>query len=196
VSTAPTASAARHPARGARPVPLLVVGIVLFLGSELMFFASLFGMYFTLRAQNSPWAAPEVKVDVVRVLFTSILVASSFTMQHAVARIKTGDIPGMRRWVWITIVMGVAFLAGQTYEWINLHFRIHTNAYGSAFYAMTGFHGLHVLAGLVLMLVVLGRASQGAYSSNEHAGVEVTTYYWHFVDVVWIVLFLVLFVVR
>jgi cytochrome c oxidase subunit 3 len=196
VSTAPTASAARHPARGARPVPLLVVGIVLFLGSELMFFASLFGMYFTLRAQNDPWTPEDVRVTLVRVIFTSILVASSFTMQHAVTRIRAGDLAGMRRWVWISFVMGIAFLAGQTDEWIKLPFRINTDAYGSAFYATTGFHGLHVLAGLALMLVILGRASRGAYTSNEHAGVEVATYYWHFVDVVWIALFTVLFVIR
>jgi cytochrome c oxidase subunit 3 len=196
VSTAPTAPVERHAARGARPVPLLVVGIVLFLGSELMFFASLFGMYFTLRAHDHPWTPPDVTADFTRILFTSILVASSFTMQRSVTRIKAGDAAGMRRWIWLSFAMGVVFLAGQTREWITLPFRIHTDAYGSAFYAMTGFHGLHVFAGLVLMLVVLGRASQGAYSANEHAGLEVATYYWHFVDVVWIALFSVLFVIR
>jgi len=88
------------------------------------------------------------------------------------------------------------FLGGQAYEWTTLPFRISTSAYGSTFYAMTGFHGLHVLAGLLLMLVILGRAARGAYTPTEHAGLEVATYYWHFVDVVWIGLFLVLFVVR
>jgi cytochrome c oxidase subunit III len=196
VSTAPTATAERHPARGARPVPLLVVGIVLFLGSELMFFASLFGMYFTLRAQNPTWTPPDVKVDLTRALFTAVLVGSSFTMQHAVTRLKAGDPAGMRRWIWVTLAMGVVFLGGQTNEWISLPFRIHTDAYGSAFYAMTGFHGLHVFAGLVLMLVVQGRASRGAYTPTDHAGLEVAAYYWHFVDVVWIALFSVLFIVR
>jgi cytochrome c oxidase subunit 3 len=191
-----TATRPAQRARGARPVPLLVVGIVLFLGSELMFFASLFGMYFTLRAQDIRWAPPDINVDLYRVFFTAVLVASSFTMQHAVGRLKRGDIPGMRRWIWLSFVMGLVFLGGQINEWIELPFRIHTDAYGSAFYSMTGFHGLHVFAGLMLMLVILGRASKGAYSPGEHAGVEVATYYWHFVDVVWIALFFVLFVVR
>jgi cytochrome c oxidase subunit 3 len=98
--------------------------------------------------------------------------------------------------VWITLLFGVIFLGGQINEWITLPFRIHTDAYGSAFYAMTGFHGLHVLAGLILMLVILGRARQGAYTPDEHGSVEVATYYWHFVDIVWIALFIVLFVIR
>lgn len=183
-------------ARGAKPLPLLVAGIVLFLGSELMFFASLFGMYFTLRAQDHPWTPPDIDVDLYRVFFTAFLVASSFTMQHAVGRLKQGDRAGFRRWVWLTFVFGVVFLGGQVNEWITLPFRIHTDAYGSAFYAMTGFHGLHVLAGLILMLVILGRARQGAYEPDDHAGVEVAAYYWHFVDIVWIALFIVLFVVR
>jgi len=177
-------------------VPLLVAGIVLFLGSELMFFASLFATYFTLRAENQPWAPPEIHVDLYRTFFTAILVASSFTMQHAVNRLRKGDRAGMRRWIWITFVMGIVFLGGQANEWMSLPFRINTSAYGSTFYAMTGFHGLHVAAGLVLMLVILGRAARGAYSPDDHAGLEVATYYWHFVDVVWIGLFLVLFVVR
>ena len=192
-TAAPPAARARS---GPRPVPLLVVGIVLFLGSELMFFASLFGMYFTLRAQDHPWTPPEIKVDLYRTFFTAVLVASSFTMQHAVHRLQRGDPKGMRRWIWITVAMGIVFLGGQINEWIQLPFRIHTDAYGSAFYSMTGFHGLHVLAGLLLMLVILGRAAKGAYTPHEHAGVEVATYYWHFVDVVWIALFIVLFVIR
>ena len=201
MSSAPTApavptAATRRPERG-RPVPLLVVGIVLFLGSELMFFASLFGMYFTLRAQNGPgWVSPDVNLDTYRTAFTVVLVLSSFTMQHAVNRLKAGDPAGMRRWIWISFLMGIVFLGGQVNEWISLPFRIHTDSYGSAFYAMTGFHGLHVLAGLLLMIVILGRAARGAYTPHEHAGVEVATYYWHFVDVVWIGLFTVLFVVR
>src|SRR5690242_588120 len=146
-----------------------------------MFFASLFGMYFTLRAQDHPWTPEDIHVDIYRTFFTVVLVASSFTMQHAVARLKQGDRTAFKRWVWITFLMGLVFLGGQINEWITLPFRIHTDAYGSAFYTMTGFHGLHVLAGLILMIVILGRARQGAYSPGEHGGVEVATYYWHFV---------------
>ena len=197
MSTVPAATAARPAApAGPRTIPLLVVGIVLFLGSELMFFGSLFGMYFTLRARATTWTPADVKADLTRIVFTSILVASSGTMQMAAHRIKQGNLASMRRWIWLSFVMGVVFLGGQTHEWLTLPFRIHTDAYGSAFYTMTGFHGLHVFAGLVLMLVVLGRASRGAYSAQEHAAVEVTTYYWHFVDIVWIALFSTLFILR
>jgi cytochrome c oxidase subunit 3 len=177
-------------------IPLLVVGIVIFLGSELMFFSSLFGTYFTLRAQNTLWTPPDVKVDALRLLSTSILVASSGTMQMAAHRIKQGRTASMKRWVWLTLLMGATFLGFQAHEWSTVSFKISTDAYGSTFFAMTGFHGLHVFAGLVIMLVLLGRAAAGAYSADQHAGVEVATYYWHFVDVVWIALFLTIFVVR
>ena len=175
---------------------MLVVGIVIFLGSELMFFSGLFGTYFTLRAAHPGWAPDEVRVDALRLLFTGFLVASSGTMQIAVVRIKQGNLASMRRWVVLTLLMGVVFLGGQVHEWLELPFQISTNAYGSTFYAMTGFHGLHVVAGLVLMLVLLGRAATGAYDARRHAGVEVVGYYWHFVDVVWIGLFATLFVIR
>jgi cytochrome c oxidase subunit III len=188
-------------ARAAAPtvrerVPLLVVGIVLFIGSELMFFASLFGAYFTLRAQSTQWAPSDIRVNFYRTFFTAVLVGSSFTMQHAVNLVKRGDVAGMRRWVWVTWVMGAAFLGAQAHEWATTSFQISTNAYGSTFFAMTGFHGLHVFAGLMVMLVILGRAAAGAYSAGEHAGLEVAAYYWHFVDVVWIALFSTIFIVR
>jgi cytochrome c oxidase subunit 3 len=172
--------------------------MILFLGSELMFFAALFGTYFTLRAEAAPgpWTPPDIKVDAIRLLFTSVLVASSGTMQMAVHRIRQGNASSMKRWTWLTMAMGITFLAGQAHEWINLPFTIASDAYGSAFYAMTGFHGLHVFAGLLIMMVMLGRAATGAYSDREHAGVEVTAYYWHFVDVVWIGLFTTIFVIR
>jgi cytochrome c oxidase subunit 3 len=177
-------------------LPLLVVGIVLFIGSELMFFASLFGMYFTLRAQSSHWTPPDIKVDFVRLFFTLVLLASSFTMQMGTHRLKQGNVASFKRWTWLTWLMGAAFLGAQGHEWATVPFQISTNAYGSAFFAMTGFHGLHVFAGLMIMLVIQGRAAAGAYSANEHAGVEVATYYWHFVDVVWIGLFSTIFIVR
>ena len=192
----PITAPLQAPLRREQRLPLLVVGIVLFLGSELMFFAALFGTYFTLRAQHPGFAPPDIKVDSTRLFFTSVLVASSGTMQMAVHRIKDGNRDSMRRWIWLTFVMGLVFLGGQAHEWVSLPFKISTDAYGSAFYAMTGFHGLHVTAGLLIMLVVLGRAAAGAYSAEEHAGIEVAAYYWHFVDIVWIGLFSTLFIIR
>ncbi len=180
-----------------RRPPLLTVGMVLFLGSELMFFAALFAMYFTLRAQAPEWPPAGVDLDPwPPALFTSLLVISSGTMQLAVRCIKAGDGAGMRAWIYVTGLLALAFLGGQVREWATAGFEISSSAYGSAFFTMTGFHALHVAGGLILMIVVLGRAAAGAYSSGEHTGVEVATYYWHFVDVVWIAMFSTIFLLR
>ena len=179
-----------------RKLPLLVVGIILFIGSELMLFSSLFGMYFTLRAQSTSWTPSDIKVDFVRLFFTLVLLGSSATMQMGVHRLKQGNLASFKRWTALTWLMGAAFLGAQGHEWATVPFQISTNAYGSAFFAMTGFHGLHVFGGLMVMLVILGRATRGAYSAENHAGVEVAAYYWHFVDFVWIGLFSTIFIVR
>jgi cytochrome c oxidase subunit 3 len=143
----------------AKPPPLLAVGMVLFLASELMFFGALFAMYFTLKGQASRWPPAGTNVDLLEpAVFTAILVASSFTMQQGVQRIRGSDRAGMRRWTWITTFLGVVFLAGQAHGYAKATFAISSNAYGSAFYAMTGLHALHVFAGLLLLLVVPGRA--------------------------------------
>ena len=178
-------------------LPLLVVGIVIFLGSELMFFAALFGMYFTLRARAPAWPPPGTDLPLLLpTISTTILLSSSFTMQMALVRVKQGNGPAMKRWIWISFVMGWLFLAGQFHDYLGANFQIGTNVYGSAFYTMTGFHALHVFAGLLAMLVALGRAAAGAYSKEDHASLEAVAYYWHFVDVVWIFLFLTIFVLR
>jgi len=195
-----TTAAATEPHAGPRPPkrpPLIVVGIFIFLGSELMFFASLFGMYFTLRAQAAVWPPKDIDLGLLRpTIFTLVLLASSFTMQTADRRIKKGDAAGMKRWIWLTFVLGVIFLCGQFWDYFHANFDISTNAYGSAFVTMTGFHAMHVIAGLLVMLVVLGRAATNAYDAESHAAVEAATYYWHFVDVVWIALYSVLFLLR
>lgn len=178
-------------------MPIIVVGIVIFLASELMFFAALFGMYFSLRGQAPLWPPRGIEIDLLEpAVFTAVLVASSFTMQMAVVRIRQGDAAAMRRWIWTSFVMGAVFLAGQFHGYAKANFQIGTDSYGSAYYTMTGFHALHVFAGLVAMLIGLGRAAAGAYSAEEHASLEAITYYWHFVDVVWIFLFLTIFVVK
>jgi len=195
-----TPAAATEPHPGLRPPkrpPLIVVGIFIFLGSELMFFASLFGMYFTLRAQTAVWPPRDIDLGLLRpTIFTLVLLSSSFTMQTADRRIKKGDAAGMKRWIWLTFVLGVVFLCGQFWDYFHANFDIATNAYGSAFVTMTGFHAMHVIAGLLVMLVVLGRAATNAYDAENHAAVEAATYYWHFVDVVWIALYSVLFLLR
>jgi cytochrome c oxidase subunit 3 len=200
VSTAPpaghVAGTARRPA--ALPIPLLPVGMILFLASELMFFGALFAMYFTLKGINGAnWPPPATNLELLQpTIFTLVLVASSGTMQMAVHRIRSGDRAGMARWVWLTILLGLVFLAGQGLDYARVNFQISSSAYGSAFFTMTGFHALHVFVGLLVMLVILGRAAAGAYSADEHAGVEVASYYWHFVDVVWIGLYATIFLIR
>ena len=200
--TTPEATSPATTAPGVRVIPLkrpplIVVGIFIFLGSELMFFASLFGMYFTLRAQAAVWPPPDIDLDLLRpTIFTTVLVLSSFTMQTADRRIKQGDARGMKRWIWITFVLGLVFICGQFWDYFHANFDIATNAYGSAFVTMTGFHAMHVIAGLLVMLVVLGRAATGAYDAQNHGAVEAATYYWHFVDIVWIALYTVLFLIK
>jgi cytochrome c oxidase subunit III len=182
--------------RETQRVPLLVVGIVLFIASEAMFFSGLFGTYYTLRLKATLWAPPDIDVDALRLTATAVLLSSSATMQMASHRIKQGDVPSMRRWTLLSFLLGALFLGFEMHEWLTVPFSIATDSYGSIFFTLTGFHGLHVLAGLTLMLVVLGRAAAGAYGAERHAGVEVLTYYWHFVDVVWVGVFLTIFVVR
>src|SRR5256885_3530023 len=96
--------------RETKRIPLLVVGIVLFIGSEAMFFSGLFGTYYTLRAQSAVWTPPDVKVDAIRLIATAILLSSSITMQLASHRIKRGDVASMRRWIWLSFLLGAAFL--------------------------------------------------------------------------------------
>jgi cytochrome c oxidase subunit 3 len=127
---------------------------------------------------------------------TAILVISSFTMQRGVARGRDGEVGRLRAWTLATMALGVVFLGIQLFDWSSLDFGVSSHAYGTLFYAMTGFHGLHVLAGVVLMVVVLGRSVQGAYRDGEVDGAEAVAYYWHFVDVVWIALYATLFLLR
>jgi len=185
-------------ARQGRP-SMLAVGTTVWLASELMFFAGLFATYFTLRANDPAWPGPHVALSTGRdAAFTALLVASSATMQlgaHALAR-GNRRVHAVRMIV-VSLVLGAAFLANQALEWTELPFRPQTHAYGSMFYLMTGFHGLHVLFGLLAMIGLLVRlGAAGAGDSGVVTATEVVTYYWHFVDVVWLALFVTLFFIR
>jgi cytochrome c oxidase subunit 3 len=173
-----------------------IFGIIVFLFAEGMIFAGLFLAYLTFRAVNPTWppeGTPEREL-LLPGLNTLILIASSFVIHRGDTAIKNNDAKGLRLWFGITAVMGAIFLAGQLYEYSNLEFGLKTNLYASTFYVLTGFHGLHVLFGLVLILAVLWRSRQaGHYSSTSHFGIEAAEIYWHFVDVIWIILFLLLY---
>ncbi len=171
-------------------VDTALIGVLLFIVSEIMFFAALFGSYFNIRATNKVWPPPGFTLDLpIAVLLTAILVTSSFTMQYAVTRIRAGDRQGMVRGLTITLALGVIFLCGQLYDYMHLPFGVSTGIFGTLFYTMTGFHGAHVFGGAVAMSVVLWRGMRGQFSARHHTAVEAVSIYWHFVDVVWICLF-------
>ena len=189
----------------------VAVGTIVWLGSEVMFFAGLFAIYFTLRAMNPElWAEQTAKHNFTFALInTLILVASSFTCQAGVFAAErmqpraTGGSPakwGMVEWFYLTFFMGAIFVAGQAWEYANfVHEGIMFNVdpYGSAFYLTTGFHGLHVSLGLVAFLLVIGRVyAVKNFTHKEETTAIVVSYYWHFVDIVWIALFIVIYVVK
>jgi len=172
-------------------------GTILFLSSELLLFGGLFAAYFGLRAETSVWPPRGADLDVaLATVGTGLLIASSFTFRAGVSSAGRGALRRFRGWTLATMALGVAFLAIQIYDYTRLAFSVSSNAYGTMYYSMTGFHGLHVFAGLVLMVVVLGRASLGAYEDGGVDGLECVAYYWHFVDVVWIGLYATLFLLR
>jgi cytochrome c oxidase subunit 3 len=193
-----------------RPSPTSV-GTIVWLGSEVMFFAGLFAMYFSLRA-NSPaiWQADTQLLNVpFATINTIILVLSSFTAQFGVFAAErmqpraTGLSPvkwGLVEWFMISYVMGAIFVAGQVWEYATLvaeGISLSSNAYGSAFYITTGFHALHVTGGLIAFLLVIGKTfSAKKFGHYEATSAIVVSYYWHFVDVVWIGLFLIIYVLK
>jgi cytochrome c oxidase subunit III len=184
-----------------RRMPGALLGMMLFIASELMFFGSLFGAYFTIRAATDPWPpAGTAEIAVLRTaFFSAFLIASSFTIQHAVAVLRRDDVAGMLRWLAITICLGLIFLGGQAWEYSELireDFVISSNQFATLFFTMTGFHGLHVAGGLVAIGLVFASARGGRVTATRHGTAEAVSYYWHFVDVVWIFLFVTLYVLR
>ncbi|MEO7117674.1 MAG: cytochrome c oxidase subunit 3 [Candidatus Limnocylindrales bacterium] len=186
-----------------RGIDTALLGIMLFIGSEIMFFGGLFAAYFNVKASAPVW--PPEGIDFIEFLplpliVTIILVVSSFTMQYAVGRIAAGDRTGLIRGLAVTLLLGVIFLFLQFYDYsvllLNDHFGIDSGVYGSLFYTMTGFHGAHVFGGVVGITVILIRAMQGQFSARHHVAVEAVSAYWHFVDVVWIALVLTIYVLK
>ena len=193
-----------------RPSPV-AVGTIVWLGSEVMFFAGLFAIYFTLRsAAPEQWAAESGLLNIPFSLTnTLILVASSFTAQFGVFAAErlqpraTGWKPtqwGMVEWFFLTYAMGAIFVAGQVFEYATLvseGVRLDSNAYGAAFYLTTGFHGLHVTGGLIAFLLIIGRAyAVKRFGHKEATSAIAVSYYWHFVDVVWIALFMIIYILK
>ena len=190
----------------------VAVGTIVWLSSELMFFAALFAMYFTTRAVQGPtiWAESTEMLNIpFAAVNTTVLVLSSVTCQFGVFAAErlqpraTGLSPvkwGMVEWFFLSYLLGAVFVAGQVWEYATLiseGVMLNANSYGSAFYITTGFHALHVTGGLIAFLFVIGRTfAAKKYGHYEATSAIVVSYYWHFVDVVWIGLFLIVYVLK
>ena len=194
---------------------LVSVGTIVWLSSELMFFAALFAMYFTVRSvdkgQGLPW--PGAHLDIaLSTVNTTVLVLSSVTCQMGVFAVERGQIKrtrsifhpmswGLREWYVLSFLMGLYFVLGQGYEYLDLirkqGLTLSSSAYGSVFYIPTGFHGLHVIGGLIAFLFLLGRTyAAKRFTHEQQVSAIVVSYYWHFVDVVWIGLFTTIYLIH
>jgi cytochrome c oxidase subunit 3 len=211
VATATTEVAPRTPA--SRP-NLVSVGTIVWLSSELMFFAALFAMYFTIRSvdkglgEHWPMAHLDLKLATAN---TTVLLLSSVTCQLGVFAVERGQIRrtghiwnvaqwGLREWYVLTFFMGLYFVCGQGYEYLALirdHVTLQSSNYGSVFFLTTGFHGLHVTGGLVAFMFLLGRTfAAKRFTQEQQVSAIVVSYYWHFVDVVWIGLFTTIYLIH
>jgi cytochrome c oxidase subunit 3 len=180
---------------------MVSVGTIVWLSSELMFFAALFAMYFSVRAVlGSPWPPPPTHLDIPLALpNTIILVLSSVTCQYGVFAAERGDVYGLRRWFSITFLMGLTFVLGQAFEYSRLVAEgttISSSPYGSVFFLTTGFHAMHVTGGLIAFILLLARTTLGRFTPAQATSAIVVSYYWHFVDIVWIGLFATIYLIR
>ena len=182
---------------------LTSVGTIIWLSSELMFFAALFAMYFTLRSVTGPefWAEKAAALNFpFSATNTTILVLSSLTCQLGVFAAERGDVKKLRTWFIITFVMGAIFIGGQVLEYTELvkheGLSLSSDPYGTVFYLATGFHALHVTGGLLAFIFLLARTKMSKFTPAQATAAIVVSYYWHFVDVVWVGLFAVIYFIR
>jgi cytochrome c oxidase subunit 3 len=180
---------------------MVSVGTIVWLSSELMFFAALFAMYFSIRAADyGLWREHTPHLDIAYALpFTLVLVISSVTCQMGVFAAERGDVFSLRRWFTITFFLGLIFLLGQANEYRMLTgegVKINADGYGSVFYLTTGFHGLHVTGGLIAFIFYMVRTTMGRFTPAQATAAIVVSYYWHFVDIVWVALFSMIYLLR
>ena len=173
------------------------MGMWVFLCSEIMFFTGLIGSYIVLRFASPTWPHPGNTLNIwLTALNTFILICSSVTMVQALASVRDGDIRKLKLFLSLTLLFGAIFLSIQAYEYRHLlhkGFNPHASLFGSVFYTTTGFHGFHVFCGVICMAFVTGKAFLGKYTPAHHQGVETIGLYWHFVDLVWIILFTIIY---
>lgn len=195
------ATSAKHSARSLVPLPIrahpLVLGVVLFLASELMFFAALFAGYYELRANRSQWPPPMVHLNAWEAGYgTFLLFAASVVMVFATRAMDRRNMRAARWWTFSAIVAAVGFVLESVHGYADDDFGISTNAYGSIYYTMTGFHLLHVIVGIGVLTALLIGMRSPALQVNQRAGAEAMTYYWHFVFIVWVGIFTTIYFVR
>ncbi|MCA1710863.1 MAG: heme-copper oxidase subunit III [Actinobacteria bacterium] len=203
LDVASTSVLEKVPAHGSLTRPNMVsIGTIVWLSSELMFFSALFAMYFTIRSVTGAdnWPPEHVELAVgYSAIFTTILVLSSVTCQIGVFAAERGDVYALRRWFTLTFLMGLTFVLGQANEYRQQYSegnKLSSDGYGSVFYLTTGFHGLHVTGGLFAFLIVLGRTMVGRFTPEKATSAIVVSYYWHFVDVVWIGLYATIYIIQ
>ncbi len=175
------------------------IGIWALLGSEAVFFSSLITTYVVNRGKSVIGPFPRQALDIPLTAFnTFVLICSSLTMVTALAAIQRGDQRGVRRWLIATAALGLVFLGGQATEFTllaNMGLSLGRNLFGATFFTLTGFHGTHVLVGVIWITYVIIRAFQGGVTQQNHLAVEMVGLYWHFVDLVWIIIFTVVYLI-
>jgi cytochrome c oxidase subunit 3 len=167
------------------------LGMLLFIISEVMLFGAFFTAYFFIRVVNhDPWPAPGTELPKLTAgINTAILLSSSFTMHWALEGVRRGNRRALKAGIASTFLLGLTFLTIQINEYVHIGFAPHDHAQGTIFYCLTGLHGAHVFVGLTLLLLVNIRSFRGHFTEKAHRGVEVPGIYWHFVDVMWIIVF-------
>ena len=176
-----------------------VLGILLFIVSEVMLFGAFFASYFFLRVVVDPagWPPEPFELPVaVAGINTAILVSSSFTIHYALEAVRRGDRRGLKLGLVLTWLLGASFLFIQINEYVHVGFSARDLGFGSIFYSLTGLHGAHVFAGLMLITFATVRAFRGHFGpkAEDHLGVEVPGIYWHFVDVMWIIVYVTVYI--
>jgi len=172
------------------------LGMLLFIISEVMLFGAFFSAYFFIRVVgNTDWPAAGEQLPVaIAGVNTAILISSSFTMHWALEGARNENRAALRVGLLTTMLLGLTFLSVQINEYVHIGFAPHDNAQGSIFYGLTGLHGAHVFVGLTLLTFATIRAFRGHFTAKEHLGVEIPGIYWHFVDVMWIVVYATIYV--
>jgi heme/copper-type cytochrome/quinol oxidase subunit 3 len=165
----------------------------IFLCSDAMSFAGLLAAYGAVRLGDRNWPVPAEMLDVpLTALNTFILICSSVTMVKALSAIRRGDLRGLKLWLLGTILGGATFLGIQAYEWthqLTQGLTIQVSLFWATFYILTGFHGCHVLSGVIYLACILVAAMRGRYTAERNSPVEIAGLYWHFVDLIWILVF-------